>query len=252
MKNLIVISIILVAVVSGCKKEETTVNDAGKGSVKIIFEHKWGPTMAPFELNTWYTHPQTGDSLRFNNIKYYVTNIKLKKSDGTWWTESDSYRLIDGVQDNGQMATITDIPAGEYTEIQWMLGVDSTRNISGIQSGALDPSLGMFWTWQSGYIFIKAEGFAPAAPQGNFQYHLGGFSNPFNAIQIRNFNIASSPLRIKKDANSTMTIKANMARFWHGGVKVEDTHTIHMPSEMAKQMAANFAEGFIVGSIINP
>ncbi len=245
----------LIFTFNACKKEnnEQQMNTIiGEGRMNLEIEHRWGPTMAPFSMNTWLVHPQTGDSLNFNNIQYYITNLRLKKSDGTWWTEIESYRLIDAKKPDGMSFTVSNIPAGEYTEIQFMIGVDSARNLMGIQSGVLDPSLGMFWTWQTGYIFIKAEGIAPAAPQGNFQYHLGGFTDPFNAIQIRTFNIGTSPLRIVKDASSKIIVRTNLARFWHGGVRVADTHTIHMPGLMATQMAANFAEGFIISQVVNP
>jgi hypothetical protein len=251
MKNLLHVLVISVLVVACKKEEEKPVADQGTGNIAFTFEHRWGPTMAPFEMNTWYTHPQTSDSLRFTNIQYYISNIKLKKSDGTWWVENESYRLIDAVRDGGMHFVLQNVPNGEYTEIQIMIGVDSIRNISGVQSGALDPAWGMFWTWQSGYIFVKSEGLAPAAPQGNFQYHLGGFSEPHNAIQTRTFNISATPLRIASEQTSRVTIRANVARFWHGGVKVSETHTIHMPNAMATQMAANFAEGFMVSSVAN-
>jgi uncharacterized protein YceK len=259
MKNInlsIAVIALLILSSTGCKKDDPKQQpqptEGANGTLQITMDLRWGPTLAPFSMNTWYVHPGTSDSLRFNNIKIYISNIKLKRADGTWWTEPESYRLVDANRPNGLSMNISNIPAGEYTEMQWMVGVDSARNVSGIQSGALDPSLGMFWTWTTGYIFIKAEGFAPAAPQGNFQYHLGGFSGPNNSIQIRNFNISATPLKIVKDANSQLSMRVNMARFWHGGVRVENTHTIHMSSAMAAQMAANFADGFMVGSVANP
>jgi hypothetical protein len=36
------------------------------------------------------------------------------------------------------------------TAIKFLLGVDSLKNVSGIQTGALDPAKGMFWTWNTG------------------------------------------------------------------------------------------------------
>lgn len=251
---LTLLSLAVLVFLFSCKKEtdEQKQKEEGQGTLTVNMDLRWGPTWAPFNMNTWYTHPATGDSLRFNNFKCYITNIRLKKADGTWWVENESYRLVDANRPEGLRLQIPNVPAGEYVEMQWMVGVDSTRNVSGTQSGALDPSLGMFWTWQTGYIFIKAEGFAPAAPQGNFQYHLGGFSGANNAIQVRNFNLTSNPLRITKNATSNLSMRINMARFWHGGVRVADTHTIHMPGAMAVQMATHFAEGMMVGGVANP
>src|SRR5690606_30719310 len=52
------------------------------------------------------------------------------------------------------------------------------------RTGVLDPtgteSEGMYWGWNSGYIFFKMEGISAAAPadptgQHKFRYHIGGF-----------------------------------------------------------------------------
>jgi hypothetical protein len=51
----------------------------------------------------------------------------------------------------------------DITGIRFLLGVDSARNVSGIQTGALDPARGMFWTWNSGYVMAKIEGSSPSA-----------------------------------------------------------------------------------------
>jgi hypothetical protein len=67
---------------------------------------------------------------------------------------------------------------------RFKLGVDSINNVSGAYGGDLDPTLGMYWTWQSGYINFKLEGFY-TTENGNrkFQYHLGGYLNPFETVQ---------------------------------------------------------------------
>lgn len=69
--------------------------------------------------------------------------------------------------------------------IRFSLGIDSLTNVSGALGGDLDPTLGMYWAWQSGYVNMKIEGTNPNCPaRGNrFQYHLGGYSGAFNAIQ---------------------------------------------------------------------
>ncbi|MBK9320894.1 MAG: hypothetical protein IPM91_20265 [Bacteroidetes bacterium] len=51
-----------------------------------------------------------------------------------------------------------------------------------MQGGCLDPMQGMYWTWLSGYINLKLEGHYPS-DSTSFQYHLGGYRAPFNALQ---------------------------------------------------------------------
>jgi hypothetical protein len=55
-------------------------------------------------------------------------------------------------------------------------GVDSVTRARGVMRGDLDPLLGYYWTWQSGYIHLKCEGvWVDHKGQSNrFTWHLGG------------------------------------------------------------------------------
>ncbi len=66
-----------------------------------------------------------------------------------------------------------------------LLGVDSLIQVSGAAGGDLDPSHGMYWTWQSGYIHLKVEGVFHAAEGAEipFNYHIGGFEGKQNTLQ---------------------------------------------------------------------
>lgn len=64
------------------------------------------------------------------------------------------------------------------------MGIDSTTNVSGA-GGDLDPTKGMYWTWQSGYINFKLEGKSNLCKTRNneFQFHIGGYLFPFSCVQ---------------------------------------------------------------------
>jgi hypothetical protein len=81
-----------------------------------------------------------------------------------------------------------------YDKFQFDLGIDSTTNVSGAMGGALDPTNGMYWTWQSGYINFKLEGRSISCDTRNheFQFHLGGYSIPFSSLQTITFSVKNS------------------------------------------------------------
>jgi hypothetical protein len=60
--------------------------------------------------------------------------------------------------------------------------------------GDLDPTKGMYWTWQSGYINFKLEGTSPLCTTRNneFQFHLGGYQKPNYCLQTLSFPIINS------------------------------------------------------------
>jgi hypothetical protein len=87
-----------------------------------------------------------------------------------------------------------DVPQNlQFNRIQYGIGIDSVTNTSGALDGALDPLMGMYWTWQSGYINFKMEGFIGdiSKEENKFEYHLGGYSDKNNAYQLVDLSIQS-------------------------------------------------------------
>ncbi len=159
-------SLIALTLTMACKKEvkeETPVVDNSNGEVTINFVNK--VDNANLELSTnlnkvWYKN-QNNDSFNVTTFNYYISNVKLIAEDGTSFAESESYHLISQSEPSSKSFSIKNVPAKKYISISYTLGVDSIRNVSGAQTGALDPANGMFWTWNSGYIFMKFEGASP-------------------------------------------------------------------------------------------
>ncbi len=238
---------------NSCKKKEEHPN-ATEGDVELEFDHKWGPAFAAFAMNTEMTHPATGEKMTFTTLNYYISNVKLRKEDGSWWTQPESYHLIKVTENSAPKIKLEDVPVGKYTAIEYTIGVDSTRNVSGAQTGALAASNGMFWSWLTGYIFVKAEGTSPdsGASNGEFKYHLGGFRNENNTNAIR-INTQDFPgvLEVKgsHEHHAKVHFYVNCARFWHGGISLQTMHTVHMPGAKAITLSDNFREAFLIHHI---
>lgn len=241
-------AILLASTITSCNKEDN--NDGTKtegNSMEFKADHYWGNTYTTgFSLNKNYYHSNVGDSIQFSQLKYYVCNIELEKLDGSFWKENESYHLVD--LSNGQLDkfSIQNIPTGEYKSIKFDIGVDSTRNVSGAQSGALAVENGMFWSWNTGYIFIRAEGSSPKIKDNNgrFMYHIGGFKQSNNAVRELAFDFENI-LTVNSSAKPSMHFKINTARFWHD-VDIESIFKVHMPGENAQKLADMFTEGIIL------
>ena len=72
----------------------------------------------------------------------------------------------------------TEDGAHSNSMFQFSIGIDSVSTIQTQFSGALDPSLGMYWAWNTGYIHFKMEGKSNLSKERNneFQLHIGGYS----------------------------------------------------------------------------
>jgi len=224
--------------ISSCTKDEST--STTKGDVKIEFTYVFGASALPWAINQTMKHPATGDTLTFTEFSFYVSNVKLKKEDGTWWSEPESYHLICAKCTDKNMFIMKDVPAGKYTEMAYTLGVDSLRNVSGAQTDDLSASKGMFWSWSTGYIMLKAEGASPQSTDGTFTFHLGGFTGSNNVVTPKTITFGSAVVNVAEPAVPTIVLQANPARLWHTSPSVSVKNKIHMPGAEAKTMADDF------------
>lgn len=137
----------------------------------------------PVILNKKYFLSDINDSIKFDNIKFYVSHVIFYNEHQSIPVEKKHILLDVGKQESLNIP----IPEGATScnKIKFTFGVDSTTAHSGVFGGDLDPTNGMYWAWQSGYINIKIEGSSPACParKNKFQYHIGGFLEPYNTVQ---------------------------------------------------------------------
>lgn len=232
-----------------CKKEKTSTPIAQNGDMKVSFDFVFGANMLPWDVGQTMVHTKTGDTLTFSLFKFYVSNIKLKDAGGNWWSAPNSYYLLCTDCDEGYSFTVKDIPAGNYTEMQYTMGVDSAANTLGASTGALSLVHGMFWDWNSGYIMLKAEGTSPNSPSGNFIFHLGGFTGADNIITVKSTNFDGAVLSIEKGKMPNVTLLANPARLWHSSPSVSVKSVIHAPGPEAVTMAKNFYDNISFKSL---
>ncbi|HKC68487.1 MAG TPA: MbnP family protein [Bacteroidia bacterium] len=183
-----------------------------KGKVIIEFKNYAGSSI--LQLDSTYQNA-LGQDFVIANFKYYVGNICLKEISGKNYIAKD-YFLVSEHEDESKQIILNDVPEGNYTAIEFIIGVDSLHNCSGLQQGALDPTKGMFWAWNTGYVFLKLDGHATASKsEGHiFEYHIGGYKQPTNSIRKITLNFkgnktvsSTNPLSILIKANALEVLK---------------------------------------------
>jgi hypothetical protein len=197
-----------------------------------------------FNLNQYYLNPKL-DSFKVTKLKYYISNIVITKNDNSTFSEANSYHIIDCADTNSTMLTIANVPIGSYKSVTFMIGVDSTHNVSGIQTGALAPSE-MFWSWNTGYIMFKLEGVSPKSGASNktLTYHLGGYGGVNKTQRNFSFNFANTTANVSASATPQIHLSANVNEFFANPMLIDVTtqYDMTMPGAMAKMYADNYAD----------
>ena len=138
----------------------------------------------PIVLDSLYTL-KNNIKVKIETLKFYVSHIQLLNKDKVVYTEDTKAHLIDVSDAKSQEITLSISEKLSYTKLKFNLGIDSLTNVSGAYGGDLDPTKGMYWTWQSGYINFKLEGSCSVcpSPKKEFQFHVGGYQSPYSTLR---------------------------------------------------------------------
>lgn len=238
-------------VASGCRKKpdlppNTTTKLESVATIKIdnVIDNQ------KFWDNTWYkTH--LGDSFLVYYYKYYISNIKLHKADGNIYSEVESYHLIENSIDSSKLLTLNKVPVGNYTKINFLIGVDSIRNVSGAQTGALDPINGMFWDWDSGYLTAMMDGEAPSSPNsGMISYHISGFKGRHSALRWITLDLPKNT-EVSAGKTTNIHLTADVAEWFKNpsGIRFSEVPVVNSHGEKSAMMADNYKDMFKVDHV---
>ena len=191
--------------------------------------------------------------MTFSTFKYYVSNVKLTKADGSVWSEDESYHLVVVGANSSVEFEIENVPTGDYKAVEFTIGVDSLRNVSGAQTGALSQSNQMFWSWNSGYIFLKAEGQETGGQA--FTYHIGGFrnSNGTNALQQVSMSFGGQVASVSPNATPVVHQMVDVAEFFDGQnpLSIQTTPSMMTPGMVAVMISENYRHMFSFDHVHN-
>jgi len=241
---LTILSLTSIAFVS-CKDDDDDKNSSSSGTVMLEITHVAGNQNLDVSGATNYTN-SFSESFNVTKFKYHISNVQLLKNGAVVYTMPESYFLVDESVQSTTKMSLPDVPAGSYTGVRFLVGIDSTRNVSGAQTGALDPVNGMFWTWNSGYIFMKLEGSSTVNGGTNFIYHVGGFNLNQNAIREVELNFNGSTMTVDGSHTREIHLFADVLKLFDAvhDLPIGVVNTIHMPGPNAVKMADNYAEMF--------
>lgn len=259
-RHLIFAGAALALILGSCKKYDAPkpepmpepVGGTNYGQLDITVSNVAGST--PVVLNTGNYTNSAGNTFNVSILKYYLTNIVLKKADGTTWTQPDSYYLINQATPSSMSIHIPGVPVANYTEMQFMIGVDAPRNTAGAQTGALDPVNAMFWDWNTGYIMAKLEGTSPQSTDANNKivFHMGGFTGPKNVLRTVSVVFPNQAM-VTKTQEPKVYLKADILEWFQTPTPVDFSTLNHImtPGTDASMIADNYSDMFTVTAVVN-
>ncbi|MBL7699434.1 MAG: hypothetical protein JNK79_14815 [Chitinophagaceae bacterium] len=256
-----------ILIFSSCDKDSGSDFQPGDtGSITIEFDNVVGPN--DLELNTGNYTNGSGEQFTISTFDYFISNLKLKTSGGTEYVvpKDESYFLIKEEDEATHEIELENVPAGDYVSFTFTVGVDSLKSASPVseRTGVLDPAgdaAGMYWTWNSGYIFLKMEGTSPVSTTTDKKifYHVGGFggydSPTLNNIKTVTINApfeSSAKVRKGAETHPQVHVFADAGKVLDGTthISIAENSMVHF-SDVSADIANNYANMFSIDHIHN-
>lgn len=266
-QNILLLSILFI--LASCSKDKTApaTDPNEKGVVVLEFDNRAGTD--DLILNNQQYRNAAGESFTISKFAYYVSNFRLITASGQVYTvpQDSSYFLISEDNKTSAFHTLYNVPAGDYTQVKFMIGVDSARNTMDISKrpGVLDPAEGaadMYWSWNSGYIFVKLEGSSPVSTDAQklFRYHIGLYGGNFNNGPRTLNNTREVTLTIpnngkaivRRDRKAQVHFFADALKMLNGTTNVSFASDPNvMTSPFSEKIANNYTQMFNIDHVHN-
>lgn len=263
-KSISILTLAFFTIVSCSKDDIEPIGTSDKNNVSLEFDNLMGGQK--IVLGSTTAKNAAGEDFTVTTLNYYVSNVSLKKVDGSTVDFKNQYFLVRQADATTLVQSLKDVPAADYKEVTFTIGVDSVKSISPVEerTGVLDPAGftddGMYWSWNSGYIFMKLEGTssavaANAAGIRKYQYHVGGFGGRTSATanNLRTVTLAlPTTMTVRKSIAPTIHFVADIAKVFSGTttLKLADAPVIMSPA-LATPIANNYKNMFIVDHVHN-
>ncbi|WKN41903.1 MbnP family protein [Tunicatimonas pelagia] len=265
-----ILCLLAITLFTACQDDDNaTPSPNATGALAIKFDNYVGtqPMQIDPEGSTDYRYT-TGAGQEFNlsTFRYYISNIKLEGLDGATFEdemnagasadEVRGYYEVSESDPDTHVLALENVPAGDYNQVTFMVGVPEEGVQDGAAGGVLDQTRGTFWTWNSGYIHLTIEGSASAVPEeGNaFALHIGGwkeveegdnFVDNTRTVTLNFGDVAT----VREDRKPEVHIFFDMLEILNGAaVDFTQTHQVHSPVK-AIPMADEIPGAFTVDHV---
>jgi len=184
---------------------------------------------ADFRADTIMYTNAAGYTISISKLQFYLSNIKLIKNDGSFYA-MDQVLYFDAKKTSFSSALLADIPAGNYSGISFLIGLDSLKNKQyGLPSTVENNN--MEWP-MGGYHFLKMEGyFLDSAKTYGYAMHLGENGN---AVSV---TLTNRPFVIGAET-TTLALKMNINEWYKNpaiyNFRIDGDYSMNSQAAMAK------------------
>lgn len=208
-----------------------------KTELRLRFKGSFnGMELSLAKSDTVVTNP-TNTSI--TKVRFYISHVELYQDGHCVYRDKTPGHLIDLSDSAKSEVCFTTRKEIVFSEVHFLIGIDSATTMKGIEKGDLDPSNEMYWSWQSGFINFKLEGYSPYCnkerPKNEFHYHIGGYHfyentcYPVVLQSTKEFNQKTIVLNLEQVVTTTL---------------LQEVAHVQLPGTKASRIAQSFSHCF--------
>ncbi len=170
--------------------------------------------------------------IQIEELKFYIQYSPFFSDESQ--AGNSVIHLIDLTDSSSFQLPFTEDGIHTNSVFQFAIGIDSTTTMNTQFTGALDPGLGMYWAWNTGYIHFKIEGKSNLSSHrsNDFQLHIGGYEGKNNTQRWIQTNIEL--------INEKPTLLFDFTKFLNETLNLQETPLIMIPGNEAVRIANEF------------
>lgn len=260
------------ALVSCNRDDEAEFSANDKNNLTLKFENTID-NVGSIVLGTTTITSTSGQKHNFGTLKYIVSNVVLVKTDGTEVKynydnpDKGAYIVDQSEATTTHNFVLADIPAGDYKQVRFGLGISPTAFALGQNGQAIfwdkAKTAGMSWSWASGYKFGRIEGnygdTSGSAPSSAYVFHSGNIGDPAvsntpNVYKEITLTLPSNA-KVRNNIAPQIHIMASMNKFLSGKNKITldatNANAMHPSKPFIAQGVENMAEMFYIDHVHN-
>jgi cytochrome c peroxidase len=189
-----------------------------------------------------------GQSLSVTRLDFLLSDIALRRSDGTWLNQSNRQAFI-SLREKRASFHLGNLPAGNYDRIRFHVGLPPALNHANPASydagHPLNPNLdGLHWGWSGGYVFFAIEGHwrTEGGTMSGYSFHLA------NDAMLMNVEL---PLALQLSNNQTLGLALNTEKLFTKALTA-DNSTTHSRAgdELAPGLRASLEGAFLATAAV--
>lgn len=232
MKKLFLMAVVALYILPGCKKDEDNQPQAAAPTEAELEMHAhlvWGTQML---ATTGTLVTPSDDTIQVTSANLYLTDFVLIKEDNSIVQLNQTVLVKTGVDGGFSLGSV---PIGNYKGFRFSVGSSNMNTLQptdfadGHVLGVQIPN--MWWSWGSGYIFVRVDGKVDFNGNGNvdddasngMELHLGLNANVVNLPT----QFVNAPFTVTNDGG-TIHMNIDLKNLFTG----LDMHTEYMTHSM--------------------